>query len=187
MSDMGPTAKDIIANQIIRSGETLMLALEPLTNDEFFGCLETGFSAAWSVGHLACVADLFSSWLDIKPKMFGDSFHDVFNETDINGWEPQTTSKAARVDRDTFPKEMLLHNFRHAVIKALGVLDKFDTGRWYVKGIASVPSLITAGEVWELLAVHIYWHCGELAGSMPRFFGTYTLNILPHHFYRRVP
>jgi hypothetical protein len=120
--------------------------------------------------------------------MFGDSFHDVFNETDINGWEPQSlVSKASKVDRDTFPKEMLLHNFRHAVIKALDVLDNFDTGRWYTKGISGVPALITAGEVWELLAVHIYWHCGELAGSMPRFFGTYTLNILPHHFYRRVP
>lgn len=184
---MGPSAKDIIINQITRSGETLVLALEPLTDDEFFGCLDTGYSPAWTVGHLACVADLFSSWLDIKPKMFDSSVHDVFNETDVNEWRPQTASKAMNVNRDEFPKEVLLHNLRRAMIKALDVLDNFDTSRWYTKGISGVPALITAGEIWELLAVHIYWHCGELAGSMPRFFGTYTLNILPHHFYRRVP
>ncbi len=185
--NMGPQAKDIIANQISRSGETLVLALEPLTDDEFFGCLDTGYSPAWTIGHLTCVADLFSAWLDIKPKLFNEEFHEVFNEVDVNDWKPQTISKAAKVSPDSFPKEMLLHNFRQAVIKALNVLDNFDIARWYTRGIAGVPALITAGEVWELLAVHIYWHCGELAGSMPRFFGTYSLNILPHHFYRRVP
>jgi hypothetical protein len=43
--------------------------------------------------------------------------------------------------------------------------------------------MATGGAIWERLAVHGYWHCGELAGSMPRFFGTYTLNIAPHHLY----
>lgn len=70
------------------------------------------------------------------------------------------------------------------MVKALRALEAFDAGQWDALAPPVVPvSLLTGGAVWELLAVHVYWHLGELAGSMPRFAGTYTLNILPHYFY----
>jgi hypothetical protein len=176
------TAKQVVARQIDRSGNTLLLALEPISDSEFFKQLSTGFSAAWTVGHLACVADLFSSWLNGRRLILNRSVHHVFNETDLT--EPGAVSKAASVDRETFPKTTLLRMFCLAVTKALRALDEFGDSQWDAPAPAGVPvSLLTSGAVWEHLAVHVYWHLGELAGSMPRFDGTYTLNILPHHLY----
>jgi hypothetical protein len=176
------TAKQVVARQIDRSGNILLLGLEPVSNDEFFEELPTGFSAAWTIGHLACVADLFSSWLDGRRTVLSRSVHQVFNETNLA--EPSAVSKAASVDRETFPKVVLLRVFCQTVTKALRVLDEFDLSQWDAPAPAGVPvSLLTGGAVWEHLAVHVYWHLGELAGSMPRFDGTYTLNILPHHLY----
>ena len=141
-----------------------------------------GFSAAWVVGHLACVADLFSSWHDNGRLLLDPEFHSVFNETDVV--EDGPVSKAASVDRALYPKAALLFRFRQAMVKALRVLNAFELSQWDAPGPSGVPvSLSTGGAVWELLAVHAYWHCGELSGSMERFRGTYTLNILPHYFY----
>jgi hypothetical protein len=174
-------ASHLVARQITLSGETLLLALEPLDEAEFFGELPTGFSAAWAIGHLACVYDLFSSWFDGELLLSGD-FHATFNDTAVTADGP--VSKAAGVDRALYPKADLLLWFRQAAAKALLTLRRFDAGRWDTPAPAGVPvTLLTGGAVWERLAVHAYWHCGELAGSMRRFYRTYTLNILPHHLY----
>jgi hypothetical protein len=175
-------AKDVVKRQIDRSGNTLVLALEPVSDDEFFRENLNGFSAAWVLGHLACVADLFSSWFDDQPLLLDRSFHQVFNDTAVT--EASGISKAASVNPDAYPKAVLFLRLREAVTKALRVLNAFEISRWDAPGPPGVPaSLLTGGAVWEILAAHIYWHCGELAGSMPRFFGTYTLNTLPHYFY----
>jgi hypothetical protein len=174
-------AKQVVARQIDRSGHILLLGLEPVSDSEFFAENTTGFSAAWTVGHLACVADLFSSWFDGR-LVLGRPVHQVFNETDLT--EPGSVSKAASVGRDTFPKTALMQMFCQSVTKAQRTLNAFDAGRWDAPPPHGVPvSLLTSGAVWEHLAVHVYWHLGELAGSMPRFARTYTLNILPHHLY----
>jgi hypothetical protein len=172
----------VIARQLTRSGETLLLAMEPLDEVEFFAENANGFSAAWVTGHLACVADLFSSWFDGGGLMLDEWFHRVFNETAVT--EAGLGSKAAGVDRERYPKVLLLLWFQQAVIKALLILKKLDPAAWDASPPPGVPAtLLTGGAVWEILGAHVYWHCGELAGSMPRFFGTYTLNILPHHLY----
>lgn len=177
---LGPAAS-VVARQLDRSGNTLVLAMEPLDDEDFFAANANGFSAAWVVGHLACVADLFSSWFD-GYRLLGSSFHAVFNDTAITPDRP--LGKAASVRSEEFPKELLLLELRRAMVKALRALAAFDEEQWDVAGPPGIPvSLVTGGAVWEVLAAHVYWHCGELAGSMPRFFGTYALNILPHHFY----
>lgn len=173
--------KQVIARQMDRSGNTLMLGLEPVSDDEFFAENATGFSAAWTIGHLACVADLFSSWFD-GHLLFGCEFHAVFNETDVAG--PAPVSKAESASSKDYPKAYLLLRFREAMVKALRALEAFDAGQWDAPAPPGTPaSLLNGGTVWEHLAVHVYWHLGELAGSMPRFAGTYTLNIVPHYFY----
>jgi hypothetical protein len=175
-------AKQLIARQITRSGDTFLLAMEPLDEAEFYAENSNGFSAAWVTGHLACVADLFSSWFDGGQAFLGAGFHAVFNETAITG--PAGVSKAASVDRETYGKDLLLLRFRQAMVKALGVMRTFELAAWDDPAPPGVPvTMRTGGDVWEILAAHIYWHCGELAGSMPRFAGTYTLNIAPHHLY----
>jgi DinB superfamily len=174
-------AKQVIRRQLDRAGNTLLLALEPVDEEEFFAENANGFSAAWTFGHLSCVADLFSSWISGE-LLFGPAFHLVFNETGVTG--PGPVSKAAGVNRGLYPKADLLLRFRQASVKALRVLGAFDISQWDDPAPPAVPAgLLTRGAVWERLAVHTDWHCGELAGSMARFFGTYALNILPHHLY----
>jgi hypothetical protein len=169
-------AADIVARQLTRSGETFLLAMEPLTDEEFFAVNGNGFSAAWVTGHLTCVADLFSSWIDGE-LLFHQRFHQLFNDTGIN-----VTEAGKAVDPVYYPKDILLQHYREAYVRALRELRRCDA--WGVPAPAAAPvTLRTAGDVWEHLAVHTYWHLGELAGSMPRFRGTYTLNILPHHLY----
>ena len=175
------TVNQLIARQMTLSGERLLLAMEPLDDDEFFAGNANGFSAAWAVGHLACVADLFSSWFSGQ-LLLSRPFHAVFNETGVVAEGP--VSKADSVNRELYPKAGLLLAFRQAMIKALRVLNAFEPARWDAPAPPGAPvSLLSGGAVWERLAVHGDWHCGELAGSMPRFYGTYPLNILPHHLY----
>jgi hypothetical protein len=172
--------RQLIERQMDSAGNRLVLALEPLSEEEFFAANATGFSAAWTTGHLACVADLFSSWFNGQ-LLFSRDFHQVFNDTDAA--EAGPVSKA--VSSDVYPRPYLLLQFRLAVMKALDTLDAFDLARWDAPAPPDAPvGLRTGGEVWERLAVHADWHCGELAGSMPRFVGTYALNIVPHYFYR---
>lgn len=181
MADQLSPVAAVIARQLDRSGNTLLLALEPLDDEEFFAENANGFSAAWVVGHLACVADLFSSWFEDGRMLLDEDYHAVFNETAIVASLP---GRATSVDREQFPKALLLLDFRRALVKALRVLAALDPAEWDAPGPPALPaSLATGGAVWEILAAHVYWHSGELAGSMPRFFGTYTLNILPHHLY----
>lgn len=178
------TAAQVIARQVTRSGETLLLALEPLDDDEFFAENKNGFSAAWVTGHLAGFADLFSSWFDGRGLLFSDAFHRVFNDTAIAAAGP--VSKAAGVDPGLYPKADLLLGFRRSFVRTLHALREFGDNRWDDAPPPGVPvTLLTGGSAWEILGGHVYWHCGELAGSMPRFYGTYALNILPHHLYAR--
>jgi hypothetical protein len=172
----------LIARQMDRSGSILMLGLEPVPDEEFFAENANGFSAAWVTGHLACFADLFSSWFDGE-RVFDDAFHSVFNQTEL---APEgAISKAVSVNPEINSKPALLFRFNMAWNKALDALAAFDVSQWDGPAPRGAPvGLLTAGAVWETIAVHVYWHLGELAGSMPMFFGTYTLNIYPHHFYR---
>lgn len=174
----------VIARQLTRSGETLLLAMEPLDEAEFFAENPNGFSAAWVAGHLACFMDLFTSWFVTGPsgKIFDAAFHQVFNDTAVAG--PGPVSKADSVDRERYGKGLLLLRFRHAGIKTLRMLAAFDPALWDAAAPPAAPvTMAYAGAVWEDLGAHVYWHLGELAGSMPRFRGTYTLNLRPHHLY----
>lgn len=176
-------AAQVVARQIVRSSDILLLALEPAGDGEFFAENPDGLSAAWVAGHLACVADLFSSWFDRQPLLLSSSFHQVFNETAVTA-AGEEVSKAASVSREVYPKALLLRSFRQAVLKALRVLRAPGAAQWDAPAPPGAPvTLLTGGAAWEILAAHVYWHLGGLAGSMPRFRGTYTLNILPHYFY----
>jgi hypothetical protein len=176
-----PDVRRVLARLMTLSGETLLLAMEPADEGEFFAENADGFSAAWVLGHLACVADLFSSWFSGQ-LLFEESFHQVFNDTGLAS--AAGASKAAAVHPERYSKALLLYRFREAMVKAKGTLRSFDLARWAAPAPPGAPvTVLTCGEVWELLARHTDWHCGQLAGSMPRFSGTYSLNIKPHHLY----
>lgn len=176
-----PDVRRLIRLQLNRSGNILLAALEPLSDEELYAETAHGVSAAWTVGHLACVSDLFVSWVAGEDKRIPASTHAIFNPLDLT---PSELSKAARVDPQAFDKRTIIGLFRRAQIHTLAVLDRFDIGRWAEPTPPRVPdNLPTWGSIWEALGVHTYWHLGELAGSLPRFFGTYTLNTVLHYFY----
>jgi hypothetical protein len=177
--------KGMVARQMNRSGNALLCGLEPLLEEEFYASSPHGISAAWTVGHLACVSDLFSSWFGGNRLLLDASLHSVFNSLEIAA--PSGMTKAETVDPKRYPKGQLFLLLRQAQVKALEVLDGFDAERWNAPVPRGVPdTLMTCGAVWEHLAVHTYWHLGELTASLPRFHGTYTLNTVPHYFYTPV-
>lgn len=92
----------MVKRQLDRSGNTLLLALEPVSDEEFFKENVNGFSAAWVVGHLACVADLFSSWFDSGELLLDRCLHQVFNDTAVT--TAGEVSKAARVNPAVYSK-----------------------------------------------------------------------------------
>ena len=175
--------KDLVRRQMNRSGNLLMCALEPLSEDEFFAPGVNGVSAAWTVGHLACVTDLFNSWLAPSDKSLRDETHQVFNSLDIS--EKGHTTKAALVDPKAYSKQAIFLMFRQAQVRVFATLAAFDVSRWRERPPFPIPddTLPTMGSIWENLAVHTYWHMGELSGVLSRFHGTYSLNTLLHYFY----
>ncbi len=174
-------AKQIIKRQLNRSGNIMLSAVEPLSEDEFFEGQPNGASVAWTIGHLACVMDLFCSWLSGTPRRFDPQIHGVFNALDFGLDSPP---KWTVVDPQLYDKAHVLFLFRQAQVYALDVLEDFDTSRWDTACGAHIPdTLPTYGAIWESLGVHTYWHLGELAGGVPRFHGTYTLNSVLHYFF----
>ena len=174
--------KAVVARQMNRSGNTLLAALEPVSDDEFYATAPNGISAAWTIGHIACVNDLFSSWIADGDMLLHSTAHQIFNSLEIA--EPSGISKGASVNQEQWTKKTLFLNLRRAQVKALQILDEFDAARWETPVPSGAPDLLmTCGSVWEHLSVHTYWHLGELAAIMPRFYGTHSLNTLPHYFY----
>jgi len=173
--------KLIVRRQLARSGNTLLAAMEPLKDDEFFAAGPSGISAAWTVGHLACVSDLFGAALDDGQLALAPEAHSAFNDLDIG--ERKFATKAEGVDRQLFPKSRIITMMRQSQVRLLKVLDAFDVTLWNEPGPDRfADSLQTYGAVWEHLAVHTYWHLGELSSAVERFYGTLSMNCMLHYF-----
>jgi hypothetical protein len=175
--------KAVVRRQMNQAGNILLTAVEPLGADEFFAEGLNGISAAWTVGHLACVMDLFTSWIEQRDLVITSTMHGVFNSLEI---ELPTKSKAASVDRQAFPKSDIMLLFRNTQVRTLKLLDEFDVALWEGRTPPHAPeTLPTYGSIWQNLGVHTFWHLGELCGALPRFHNTHTLNTLAHYFYFR--
>ena len=172
----------IVKRMLNRSGNSLFTAIEPLSDAEFFAGGPNGISIAWTIGHLACVLDLFTSWIHGQGCRLPAPVHNTFNSLELK--PAGGPSKADSVQKSSYRKADIMFLLRSAQINALKVLETCREQDW----VAAPPgahrdNLHTVGEIWEHLAVHTYWHMGELCGTFPRFHGTYTLNMLPHYFY----
>jgi hypothetical protein len=173
--------KVLIRRQMNQAGNILLTAIEPFSDDEFFTAGLNGISAAWTVGHLACVMDLFTRWIEERELLIPDWMHNIFNSLEI---EHPATTKAASVDRQALPKADVLLLFRNTQVRTLKLLNDFDMKLWDDAAPAHAPdTLPTYGAIWQNLGVHTFWHLGELCGALPRFHGTHTLNTLAHYFY----
>ena len=174
--------KLVVRRQMNQGGNILLAGLEPLTEAEFFAGGPNGISPAWTMGHLACVLDLFTSWVEGRDLSIARWSHDIFNSLNIEKKKDRT--KAESVDPKVLPKGDIMLLFRQAQCHALEVLRDFDVKLWERPTPAHVPdTLPTWGSIWQSLGVHPFWHLGELAGCISRFHGTYTLNTVTHYFY----
>lgn len=174
-------AKEIVRRQMNQSGNILLSAIEPMPTATFYEEGVNGISVAWTLGHLACVMDLFCGWLDGEGMQHEPALHAMFNPLTLC---ESALSKAARVDQDWATKPKLILAFRTAQVRVLRALAAFDISRWGQPTGPELPdSLPLWGSVWESLGVHTYWHLGELAGCIPSFHGTYTLNTVQHYFF----
>lgn len=173
--------KLIIRRQLTRSGNTLMAAMEPLTADEFYKPGPSGISAAWTMGHIACVADLFAAALEGGELALDAETHEVFNSLEIA--PKRFSSKAEGVDPAKYPKASILLMVRQTQVRLLQILDVFEVERWNDPAPDRMADVLpTLGAVWEHLAVHVYWHLGELSSAVERFYGTYSMNSMLHYF-----
>ena len=172
----------IIKRMLNRSGNSLFTAIEPLNEVEFFAGGQNGISIAWTIGHLACVLDLFTSWIHGQGCRLPAPVHGTFNSLELK--PAGGPSKAELVQQGPYRKSDILFLLRSAQINALKLLETCREQDWSAVPPGAHPdNLHTVGEIWEHLAVHTYWHMGELCGTFPRFHGTYTLNMLPHYFF----
>jgi hypothetical protein len=182
---VGPSdqiVKTLVRRQMNQGGNIMMAGLEPLTEVEFFAGGANGISPAWTMGHLACVLDLFTSWIEGRDLSIARWTHDIFNSLNIEKKKDRT--KAESVDPKVLPKGDILLLFRQSQVHALEVLKDFDVKLWERPTTNHVPdTLPTWGAIWQSLGVHPFWHLGELAGCIKRFHGTYTLNTVTHYFY----
>ncbi len=175
--------KAVVRRQMNQAGNILLTAIEPFSNDEFYAEALNGISAAWTVGHLACVMDLFTSWIEQRDLFIDATMHGVFNSLEI---ERPTKTKAASVDRVAMPKPDIMLLFRNTQVRTLKLLDEFDVALWESRTPPHAPeTLPTYGAIWQNLGVHTFWHLGELCGALPRFHNTHSLNTLAHYFYFR--
>jgi hypothetical protein len=176
----------VVRRMLNRSGNSLFMAIEPLPEQDFFAAGANGISIAWTIGHLACVFDLFTSWIHGTGPKLPKAVHDTFNSLDVKA--PGGPNKAEIVRASGYSKADIQYLLRTAQIQALKLLDACKEHEWAGAPVAPHPdNLHTVGEIWEHLAVHTYWHMGELCGTFPRFHGTYTLNMLPHYFFYMPP
>src|SRR5579859_694362 len=79
----GDLPKAVVRRQMNQAGNILLTAIEPFSSEEFFAEGLNGISAAWTVGHLACVMDLFTSWIEERELTISTAMHGVFNSLEI--------------------------------------------------------------------------------------------------------
>src|SRR5690606_40083163 len=72
----------IVRRQMNRSGNILLSAVEPMADRELYLECDNGISIAWTLGHLACVHDLFGTWLGADGRQLASDTHHIFNSLD---------------------------------------------------------------------------------------------------------
>src|SRR6185436_1094992 len=114
----------------------------------------------WTVGHLACVMDLFTRWVEVRDLLIPTWMHQIFNSVEI---AKSTTTKAESVDPVVLPKDDIVLLFRNSQVRTLKLLDEFDVRLWETRPPPITPdTLPTYGSIWQNLGVHTFWHLGEL-------------------------
>lgn len=177
-----PTAKDLIRGLIERASQCLLVAARSVDRDAFYAKGQSGTSLAWAVGHCACVNDLFRVWLSDKKgarRYLRPEMHGVFNPYDLE-LQP-SAARRWRFSRRSYSQARLIQDLERSTRHVIAKLERFDLCRWGdPPGTKDYQSFETCGDMWVFLALHMTWHAGEVAGSVPYFGDTDLLNLATH-------
>ena len=163
--------KEALKRQMDTSGNLLLRASKTLSKDEFFLDPSSGPSMAWTLGHITALQD----W----------SLHQVFQNVECQiDHEAREALKGGRPirgqDRKFFnDKEKLEKEFSATQLEMITLLNSFDEEKWN----QSPPSggrFSSYGSLWEHLAVHNFWHLGQLASTYPKL--TSIVLLAPRDF-----
>lgn len=147
--------KDVIADQLQRSGFLLSTFTGDLADAEYFQPAVPGSNhAGWVVGHLACSEDWGRWLLTGSPKRIDDATHALFKGGSV--CVPDASKYPSRKSLDA-----LFAESRARLVEALGV---FDVNRWNESTPEHGPKkqFPTLGAVWSLMGFHPYWHIGQI-------------------------
>jgi hypothetical protein len=163
--------KEALKRQLDNSGILLLKAASVLSNDEFFAEPANGASMAWTLGHLTALQDwaLHRVFLKDEPK-----FDKEKREALKGGRAIVDSDRVHFKDRQQIETE-----FSVTQADVIHALHNFNEDHWN----HSTPSgcrFPTYGSLWEHLAVHTFWHLGELSATIPRIA---HLTLLAPRFY----
>jgi hypothetical protein len=163
--------KEALKRQLDNSGILLLKAASVLSDEEFFSQPTNGASMAWTLGHLTALQDwaLHRVFLKDEPLFTREK-----REALKGGRHIMDSDKVHFSDRHETEA-----NFSKTQTDLIHALHDFNENDWN----QSTPSgcrFPTYGTLWEHLAVHNFWHLGELSATTPRIS---HLTLLAPRFY----
>ena len=147
--------KEVVLQQL-GSGEYLLGQFTgDLTDGEYFKAPVPGANhAAWIIGHIACSEDSIVAGATGGTKRIPEATHELFKGGSVCVPEASKYPSRKKIDE-------LLRDTRARTVEALKAC---DAGKWSDPSPEGWPKEVfpTKGAMWGALAMHQYWHLGQL-------------------------
>lgn len=154
--------KALLRNQLDSGMKLLMKAAETLSEDDFHAQLPgPGPSANWIFGHLAVNEDWFVSLLTGQPVRMGRELIEQYQ--DDASFVTESASHARATSSSSFSKSAILEHYLDQRKRTLEALAASEVAHWDSPLPTGIPPMYkNLGGVWGIVAVHPYWHLGQL-------------------------
>lgn len=154
--------KELLAIQLDSGQALLTAAAEALTEDEFHAHLPgPGPSANWIFGHLAVNEDWFLSLLSDQKVQLPKDLADRYQGDLSFAQEVASTSRPSQAAG--LGKQEIVDLFVRQRQRTRATLQASDPSGWHGPLPEGIPAIYKSlGGVWGIVAVHQYWHLGQL-------------------------
>jgi hypothetical protein len=160
---------DVIAHQLQMGANLFKMFTSDLSDEEYlFQPTEGGCHLLWILGHLAHTQEWALTNLAGQPSRMPKEMQELFSGGST------VYGDASRYPSPTEVQDL----FAGTQERMLAALAAFDTARWSDPSPEGIPHEFfpTLGSMWEMLAVHTFWHFGQLTvnrrmmGKPPKLF-----------------
>ena len=154
--------KSLLKIQLDSGEQLLTKAADTLAESEFHDQLPgPGPSANWIFGHLTVNEDWFISLLTGQPVRSPKDLIDRYQ--DDASFSKESTAFHRGTADSSLSRGAIVGLFREQRQRTLAALAATDQSRWNEPLPAGIPSIYrNLGGVWAIVAVHPYWHLGQL-------------------------